>query len=90
MNALTLAQIGLKAVAYQQAADARRVAFLAFGKACQAWKAENGHDRIERHTPEWRTLLEGIPVEQAALWRAMADERNARARLFRACRKAQT
>lgn len=89
MTVLALGEIGIKAMAYQQAADARRVAFLAFSSACHVWKAENGYDRIERHTPEWRTLLEGIPVEQAALWRAMADERNARARLFRACRKAQ-
>jgi hypothetical protein len=59
MTAMALAEVGLKAMVYQQAADARRAAFL----ACQAWKAENGHDRIER---------------------------NARARLFRACRKAQT
>lgn len=88
MSTTALAEVGLKAIIHQQAHAARRTAFVAFCDACQQWKQENGHGRLDRHTPEWDAMLEGVSTELAALSRAKAEERNSRERLFRACRRA--
>jgi len=42
---------------------------------------------VNRGTKEWQDMLEGTSAPLAGIKRAKADERNARERLFRACRR---
>ena len=89
MSLATLAEIGIKAIRLQEMVDHRKVVGKAFGDACFEWKQANGFSYIPKHSSEWDQMLEGISREHAAIRRAKADETNARARLSRACIKAQ-
>ncbi|TMN24525.1 hypothetical protein [Pseudoxanthomonas sp. X-1] len=86
-----LGAVGLKAIEYQLAVEARKQSAFEFGLACETWKAQQGIDFIPKNSPEWDQMLHGLPqLVRDKLWRAKADEKNARARLFRACLKART
>ncbi|OBU53823.1 hypothetical protein [Stenotrophomonas maltophilia] len=85
----TLGAIGLKAIEYQQAVAARKEAGEKFGAACAKWKSENHADFIAKGTAAWDEMMQGLPDEVWSLIdRAKRNERNARDRLFRACKKA--
>ncbi|PZP58301.1 MAG: hypothetical protein DI597_19410 [Pseudoxanthomonas spadix] len=87
----TLGAIGLKAMEFEVAVEARKTAVFEFGRHCERWKRRNGFDFIPKNTPEWDQMMQGLPqLVHDKLWRAKADEKNARARLFRACLKART
>lgn len=89
MSLATLADIGIKAIRLQEATDRRKVVGEEFSKACHRWNQDNGGGYIERHSERWDRMLEGVDREYQAILRAKADESNARARLSRACKKAQ-
>lgn len=85
----SLGNIGLKAIEYQVAVEARKQAATKFGEACSKWKAKHGYEFIKKHTAEWELMLDSLPNEVWALISSTKrNERNARDRLFRACRKA--
>ena len=89
MSITTLAEVGLKATEYKKAVDARKLAVAAFVDACFRWKNDRGIGFIERNSDQWEQMLCGVADEHDAVSRAKANERNARERLFRACRRVE-
>ena len=87
MSTTELAGIGLKAIDYKRAVDARKIAAADFGEACTEWKHANGVDYIERGSQQWNQMLAGVRDALTAIKKANAAERNARERLIRACRR---
>lgn len=86
----TLGAIGLKAIEYQNAVEARKKAAIAFGDACAKWKQKHRLEFIPKNSPEWDQMMKGLPYRvHDEIRRAKVGEKNARARLFRACRKAE-
>lgn len=89
MTTTNLAIAGLKAVEYKQSHDARKAANHAYQEACSEWRQRHRFfEDIERDSDEWNALMDFTATEYQALVKAKAAERNARERLFRACRKA--
>ncbi|MGR4895827.1 hypothetical protein ACIPR8_11155 [Stenotrophomonas sp. LARHCG68] len=85
----TLGAIGLKAIEYQSAVEAKKKAAVEFGKACAKWKREHNLEFITKNSTDWQWMMHNIPAEVWALMSAAKrNERNARERLFRACKKA--
>ena len=83
-----LAAVGLKAIDYMSAVEARKVAAEQFGLACFHWKSRNCLGFIPKYTEAWSQMMEGLPASiHEAIDRAKKDERNARKRLFRAAEK---
>jgi len=86
-----LAEIGMKAIAYQQAVQDRLAAVRALSVACADWEVfhrENMDDPMERHSPEWTRMLDACDREVQAIRQAKLNERRARDRMLRACRRA--
>jgi len=87
-----LAAIGLKAIDLFVATNERRETDHAFDEACKAWKFKNGishgEEFIAKGSKEWKAMMRSAnkPYQGRAL--AKRKERNAKDRLFRACRKA--
>lgn len=91
MSIEKLAEVGLKAVQYKAATEKRKEAAAAYGRACREWKLANGiHDIIMKGSDEWARMEAGVSAQYQVIRKAKADERNARERLFRACRRAGT
>lgn len=88
MTVTALAEIGLKAIDYQNAVRERKLAAEKLGDACHQWKQTHGVGFVARHSDDWVRMMDALP-EMAAIQKAKAAERNARERLFRACRKVQ-
>ncbi|THJ30970.1 hypothetical protein E8K88_16535 [Lampropedia aestuarii] len=89
MTTTNLSIAGLKAVEYKQFHDARKAANAAYQEACSTWRHRNSfYEDIERDSKEWKALMKFTATEYQALVKAKAAERNARERMFRACRKA--
>lgn len=88
MSVTTLAEIGLKAVEYKNAVLARKLAVEKLGAACHRWKQAHGVNYVERHSDVWHTMMDSLD-EMTSVHKAKAAERNARERLFRACRRVQ-
>jgi len=87
----SLAALGLKAIEYRIAVDARKEAAAEFGEACAKWKRKHRLGFIHKNSPEWDQMMKGLPEKvHTLIWRAKADEKNARQRLFRACRKVES
>ncbi len=86
MTVTILAEVGLKAVEYKNAVLARKLAVEELGSACHRWKQANGVNYVERHSDDWHKMMDSLD-EMALVQKAKAAERNARERLFRACRK---
>ncbi len=88
MSTTELAGIGLKAIEYKDAVDARRDAAFEFDAACSKWKEGNGVSFIERGSEAWNQMLGAVAGEIETVKKAKAAERNTRERLFRAVRRA--
>ncbi len=86
-----LAAIGLKAIKVQIATEVRRAAVASRRTALEDWKVAHGiHGYIPAGHPLLARMLEEVGASPAGLARSRAkrNEKNARARLERATRKA--
>lgn len=83
----TLVAIGLKAITAHRLTTARKQSRENLIAAYNAWKNEEGIDRVERDSPDWNAMMEATHDEYAAWNKARTDERNALRRLETACRK---
>ena len=90
MSTLQLSEIGLKAVAWQRALEAKRDAQMHLRDACYAYKSRNALGYIGKTEPHYEAMLEATKPEYLALEKAKGAERNARTRLERACKKVAT
>lgn len=87
MTTLQLSEIGLKAVAWQRALEAKRDAEMYLRDACHAYKSRHALGYIGRNEPHYEAMLDATKPEYLALEKAKSAERNARTRLERACKK---
>ncbi|ROR21724.1 hypothetical protein EC845_2547 [Comamonas sp. BIGb0124] len=88
MTLIHLSEIGLKAIEYQQASGGRKAAEDALAFAYSDWKEAHGIERVERGDGAWEMMMDETQSSYQALLAARRMERNARERLFRACRRA--
>lgn len=88
MTPIRLSEIGLKAVEYERAMRARKSAQQALAFAYSDWKEAHGIERVDRGDGAWEMMMDDTKPSYQALLAARRAERNARERLFRACRRA--
>lgn len=89
MTSITdLAAIGLKAVEYKQTQDARKAAQADLNAAYKDWKESHCLERVDPGDGAWEMMLDDTKAPYQALIAAQRIERNAKDRLFRACRRA--
>lgn len=92
MSVTDLAAIGLKAIDLFVATNERKETDHAFDQACKAWKLKNGishgEEFIAKGSKEWKAMMRSANKPYQARALAKRKERNAKERLFRACRKA--
>lgn len=87
MSTTELAALGLKAIEFKQAMDARKLAVGDLRDEFSRWKDEHGIGRVERHSDEWQAMLDAAHDQLEVARRAKAVERNAMNRLLRACQR---
>lgn len=89
MSLAILAEIGVKAMQFDQATNARRTAKRHYDQACKDWKIDSSAGYVAKGSSEWDEMLAETKPAYLGLCDAKDVEKNARAKLARACAKAE-